>query len=273
MNISILGCGWLGLPLAETLLDNSHTVKGSTTSESKLDRLKEKGIEAYLLRLNPGVECDDCRSFWESEVLVLNIPPGRGRDNLIDFHTRQIQSIIDALKLSSVKHLLFVSSTSVYPEQPGLVEEDDAKEGKAGRTSGNALLKAEAMFRKESAFKTTVVRFGGLYGYDRNPAKFLAGRKKLDRAKAPVNLIHRDDCVRILSQIIEEGIWGETFNAVSDGHPPRKMYYTAAAEKMGLQAPSFDRDEGEDYKVVSNRRLKNRLKYTFKYPNPMNFAG
>ncbi len=272
MNISILGCGWLGLPLAETLLENNHTVKGSTTSESKLPELKEKGIAPYLLLLNPEIQCEDCGSFWESEILVLNIPPGRGRDDLMDFHTAQIQSVIEAVKPSSISNVLFVSSTSVYPERPGLVEEDDAKKGEAGRSSGNALLKAEAMLKEESAFKTTVVRFGGLYGYNRNPAKFLAGRKKLDRAKAPVNLIHRDDCIRILGQIIEEGIWGETFNAVSDGHPPREMYYTAAAKKMGLEAPTFDKDESKDYKVVSNRRLKHRLKYTFKYPNPMNFA-
>ena len=37
--ISILGCGWLGLPLAKELLDRSFEVKGSTTSSNKLDQL------------------------------------------------------------------------------------------------------------------------------------------------------------------------------------------------------------------------------------------
>lgn len=29
--VSILGCGWLGLPLAEQLLAEGYSVKGSTT--------------------------------------------------------------------------------------------------------------------------------------------------------------------------------------------------------------------------------------------------
>ncbi len=33
---SILGCGWLGKPLAVSLLDEGFNVKGSTTSEEKL---------------------------------------------------------------------------------------------------------------------------------------------------------------------------------------------------------------------------------------------
>src|SRR5574343_621841 len=38
--IAILGCGWLGLPLAKSLLSKGYEVKGSTTSESKLVILK-----------------------------------------------------------------------------------------------------------------------------------------------------------------------------------------------------------------------------------------
>lgn len=269
MNISILGCGWLGLPLAEDLLKNNHSVKGSTTSKTKIPELKKKGIESYLIKLAPELRCDDCRSFWNSDVLVLNIPPGRGRDNIIDFHTTQIQSVIEPLRNSTVKHVVFISSTSVYPGLPGVVEEEDAVEGKAVRDSGNALLQAESLLQKEEGFDTTVIRFGGLYGYDRHPANFLAGRTDLNKAKAPVNLIHRDDCIRIITQIIEEEIKGEVFNAVSDGHPPRKMYYKAAAEAMELEPPTFKKDSGKNYKVVSNRKLKETLNYRFRHPNPM----
>lgn len=49
---SIIGCGWLGLPLAERLVAEGYTVKGSTTSVDKLSLLRQKGIDAYLLQLN-----------------------------------------------------------------------------------------------------------------------------------------------------------------------------------------------------------------------------
>lgn len=272
MNISILGCGWLGLPLAEYLIAKGHSINGSTTTKAKLSKLEKAGITPYLLSLDPELQCSNsCDSFWNADILILNIPPGRGRDNIIDYHLTQIKEVIKQLKESTIKQVIFVSSTSVYPSLSGVVEEKDAIKGKAGRESGNALLQAEALLQNEQAFDTTIVRFGGLYGYDRHPARYLAGRENLGKAKAPVNLIHRDDCIQIITTIIEDEIKGEVFNGVSDGHPPREMYYTAAAKKLGLTPPSFKEDPGKDYKVVSNRKLKNRLNYRFKYPNPMNF--
>lgn len=273
MKISILGCGWLGLPLARNLLKKNHLVKGSTTTSSKLSTLEEEGIEPYLITFNPELEGNNCSSFWNSDVLVLNIPPGRSRENTIEFHTAQIQSVIDHIRVSTIGRVIFISSTSVYPESPGVVKESDTVAGKAARDSGNALLQAEAKLKENKEFDTTIIRFGGLYGYDRHPVKYLAGKQNLEKAKAPVNLIHRDDCIQITDQIIEEEITGEIFNAVSDGHPPRKMYYRAAAKAMGLEPPTFKKDTEKNYKVVSNRKLKEKLGYHFKHPNPMYFKS
>lgn len=269
MTISILGCGWLGLPLGQYLRDAGYSIKGSTTSPSKMDELQKKQITPYLLKLTPELNCDNCDDFWNADLLILNIPPGRGRDNLEEYHLRQIKSVIKKVKASPVERLIFISSTSVYPEKPGIVDEVDTKPGKASRPSGNALLKAEKLLMARDEFDTTVLRFGGLYGYDRHPAKYLAGRKKVSNGNAPVNLIHRDDCIRIIQQVIEEDVRNEIFNGVSDGHPPKRMYYPAIAKKLEVEPPSFKEDEGENYKVVSNRKLKELLNYTFKHPNPM----
>lgn len=269
MTISILGCGWLGLPLAERLLDKGHQIKGSTTTPDKIPQLEKKGIEPWLITLDPQLSCDNCGAFWDADLLILNIPPGRGRENIIDYHSRQIKEVINRVENSPIKKVIFISSTSVYPEVGGVVEEKDAKEGKASRDSGEALLKAEKLLLENESFSTTVLRFGGLYGYDRHPAKYLAGKTGLSKAKAPVNLIHRDDCIRIIEEIIDQEIEGEIFNAVSDGHPPRKMYYRAAAEQLGLTPPKFKEDKQKGYKAVSNQKLKERLNYDFIYPNPL----
>ena len=42
--ISILGCGWLGLPLAKALLKNGFSVKGSTIVGFDTAASKEKAI-------------------------------------------------------------------------------------------------------------------------------------------------------------------------------------------------------------------------------------
>lgn len=269
MRISILGCGWLGLPLGEHLLEEGHIIKGSTTSGKKLSLLKNKGITPFLITLDPELQCDNCEDFWQADVLVLNIPPSRGREKLMDFHIRQISAMIEQLKKSPISFVVFASSTSVYPDKPGIVDEVDAEAGKAKRNSGNALLEAERLLQSQKEFKTTVLRFGGLYGYDRHPVKYLAGRKNLDGGNAPVNLIHRDDCIAIIQKIIEKNVTGQIFNAVSDGHPPKKMYYPAVAEALGLEPPTFNEDSAENYKIVSNEKVRLILRYDFKYPNPM----
>ena len=38
--ITILGCGWLGLPLAKALVKAGYQVKGSTTREENLETLR-----------------------------------------------------------------------------------------------------------------------------------------------------------------------------------------------------------------------------------------
>ncbi|MFH5833818.1 SDR family oxidoreductase [Halalkalibaculum sp. DA384] len=274
MNISILGCGWLGFPLASSLVNEGHTVKGSTTTEEKLEQLSDEGITPYLLSLDPQLEGNTSasRDFFDADLLVLNIPPGRRRPNVIDFHTSQIASVIEHLQDAPVQSVIFASSTSVYPKKGGVMEEGDATPGHATRDSGEALIQAEQMLMDQDHFDTTVVRFGGLYGYDRHPANYLAGKKDIPGGNAPVNLIHRDDCINILTAIIENDIRGEIFNAVSDGHPPKNQFYKIIAEQAGLEPPSFLPDSDKDYKVVSNRKLKKMLDYQFAYPNPLDVA-
>ena len=40
--ISILGCGWLGLPLAQQLVHEGYQIHGATTSEKKLIVLEKQ---------------------------------------------------------------------------------------------------------------------------------------------------------------------------------------------------------------------------------------
>lgn len=271
MKISILGCGWLGLPLAEQLRDAGHAVKGSTTSKEKLQLLKGKEIQPFLIALTPELQCKNCDTFWDANVLVLNIPPGRNRNNITDYHQQQMKAVIEKVNNSSINFVIFVSSTSVYPPTGGIVSEEDTKSGKASRPSGNTLLEVEKMLQRESGFETTVIRFGGLYGHNRHPVKYLAGRKNLAGGNAPVNLIHRDDCINIIQKIIEENKTRQIFNGVSDGHPPKKMYYPAVAKSLELEPPTFQDDKNKQYKIVSNRKLKIMLNYKFRHPNPMDY--
>ena len=270
-NISILGCGWYGLPLGHELVNNGYHVRGSTTSETKISQLHGAGIEPYKIELAPEVRCPSCEKFWQSDILVLNIPPGRKQENAAELFMAKIQALIRYLK--AVQHrinwIIFVSSTSVYTNRKGVMQEDDAEITSHLSDSGRALLEAEMALESRGNWDTTVLRFGGLYGYDRHPVKYLAGRKKLSRGNAPVNLVHRDDCINVTLEAIKQNARNETYNVVSDGHPPRSTFYISAAEHFGLEPPDFLEDESQNYKIVSNRKMKEDLGYELLYPNPM----
>lgn len=263
--ISILGCGWLGLPLAESLHKAGYQVKGSTRTKEDLAKLKEKGITPFLIVLDPEIRGDNLDSFFDSQILIINFPPER-RDDIVSYHGLQAVSLIDKIKASPIDRVIFVSSTSVYPDLNREVAEEDTPE--PTKASGQALIKFESLLNNSSDFKTTVLRFAGLIGHDRMPGRFLAGKKEIINAEAPVNLIHRDDCINIIKQIIEKDVWGDTFNACSDAHPRRKDYYVSAARKLGLTPPDFIEQDNYSYKIINSDKLKERLSYTFIYPDP-----
>ena len=266
--ISILGCGWLGLPLAQHLVSLGFNVKGSTTTLSKLKILEEAGIEPFLIEARPQLKGDNIRSFFESDTLFLDIPFKR---HLADptVYQSQVEAVLDHVRLSPVSFVIFTSSTSVYPDHLGQVSEETVFVPDNPRSQ--VLRKIEQMLLEQKKFQATVIRFGGLYGASRHLGQFLSREKgkTIDNGNSPVNLIHLDDGIDIITRIIVSDVRGEIFNAVSDHHPPRKELYSKAAAALGLPAPAFSRSGGSRRKVVDNTKLKQRLNFCFKYPDPL----
>lgn len=277
MIISIIGCGWLGFPLAQRLLNEGHTVKGSTTSEDKYQILKKNGIEPYLLSIPDTIDAPENSGIWESDLLILNIPPGRGQSDVDKTYPEKIGAVRDQIEKSdgsaTIKRIIFASSTSVYPPEEGIFGEEDTKDSSASRPSGTAILKAEKMLLDSSKFDTVILRFGGLYGYNRHPIHYMKGRKNMSSPLKPVNLIHQDDCIKLIRQVVESDIKNEIFNAVSDGHPPRKTFYQSAARHYGVEPPSFDSSSDSCNRIISNKKIKEELGFTFIYPNPLDHTA
>lgn len=265
-SISILGCGWLGLPLASQLIRDGYQVSGSTTHPDKINLLKERGIKPFLINLSPTVNADCDTAFFDSELLILNIPPSRKRANIQQFYSCQVEEVLRLARKKTIKAILMVSATSVYPDTNQEVKEDDIGNGIS--QSGQALLQAERVLQYQSNIKITVLRFCGLYNSERNPGRFLAGRQLSSNGKDKVNLIHLDDCIGLIRQVISKGIWGEVFNACSEQHPEKEDFYTMAAQKLGLEAPRFDPRAKPKFKIVNSQKLTSKLKYSWLHPDP-----
>ena len=221
--ISILGCGWLGFPLAEVLLEKGFSVNGSTTSIDKLAILEKSRIQAYLISLSDHGTEGDIFSFLEnSEILIIDIPPklrGIEKENFV----AKIEILIPFIEESSVKKMLFISSTSVYPDDDdntnSIITEDTKPQ--PDNESGRQLLAAELLLQNNKKFKTTVLRFGGLIGEDRHPVFYLTGRQGISNPKAPINLIHKMHCIGIIQRTSEKEFWDEVFYEEDHFHPSR----------------------------------------------------
>ncbi len=271
--ISILGCGWLGLPLAKSLIAKKrYSVNGSTTSENKLQILKDAEINPFLVTLESESVSESIIPFLaKSEILIIDIPPKlRGTnsdssDAARKIFVEKIQALIPFIEKSTLQKVLFVSSTSVYGDENGLVSEETNPNPET--ESGKQLLLAEALLQQNKNFETTILRFGGLIGEDRHPVKFLAGKENLENPDAPVNLIHQNDCISIIEEIIIQSQWNEVFNAVAPFHPTREEYYTQKAKEKNLVLPQFSEEKSNIKKIVASEKIENSLHYKFKIEN------
>lgn len=268
--ISILGCGWLGLPLAKSLLLKGYEVKGSTTSESKLDVLKNAGILPFQIQLEAHQIIGNIEDFLkETDILIIDIPPGLRREiSSLEEMTfvNKIRTLIPFIEKSGIKKVIFVSSTSVYADGFPIVEITEETMPNPDTESGKQLVIAETLLQSNLNFKTTVIRFGGLLGDDRHPAKFLAGKTNVENPYAPVNLIQREDCIGIIEKIlnqVEYYNWEETFNAVAPQHPTRKAYYQNKALIFNLPLPTFAEDSESKGKMISSKKVETILGYSF----------
>lgn len=261
MKIGIIGCGWLGFPLAKRLVQKNHLVHGSTTSDQKILLLEEAGIIPFQIILEDQIK-GDIASFLKVDILIINVPPGRSEANK-SAYLNKMKSLFQKIKMSPIKSVVFMSSTSVYPNDASFKSE------KSPVIEDNHLVKAERLFQESNSWETTILRLSGLINETRHPGRWLAGKRDLKNASAPVNLIHLDDCIGIIEKILERNIWGEVFNCTMSVHPTRKEFYTIAADQLKLEVPHFVDEQSRNGKTVSNAKLKEQLSYHFIHDDPM----
>ena len=240
------------------------SILGTTTTPEIIPTMEAAGIQPHLLRLGNdfGTQAEELlhRLLKAADVLVLNVPP---RAAAAGAYPALLRPVHKAVATAGTPHVLFVSSTSVYPNEPRVMREADAL---STRDAASDVLRAEGHFvPRYGQWKSTVVRLGGLIGPDRAPGRFLAGRHDLDQGNAPVNLLHLTDAVGVLAGIIKHQAWGHTFNVCASQHPLRRDFYPTAAEFLNLQSPTFKREHGVSGKIIDSSLVRRTVPYEFQH--------
>ncbi len=212
----------------------------------------EQGFDAYQIDIEKPA---DFSQFLNADTLIINIT---------NKNKAAFEQLISQIEHSPIKHVLFISSSSVYQNSNDWVREEHQFENE-----DSILWQIESLFRQSSRFTTSIIRFSGLIGPERHPGRFFRNGKQVQQADAPVNLIYLDDCIGIIEQVLKQQAWGEIFNGCADTHPSKKQFYRHAAELLSQPVPDFSQDDEPCYKIVCNEKVKTLLSYQFQYPDLM----
>jgi nucleoside-diphosphate-sugar epimerase len=256
-SVFILGYGWLGEPLGVALREEGYAVAGSTTSQEKRAHLLKMGLETHFLHLPASHEAL-ISLMAEVDVLIITYPPSKVGD-----YAKITSQLMQALKHDT--KVIFISSTSVYPDLNRAVSEEDAHPGQLGSAH---IYQTEEAVRAAKGSMATILRCGGLIGDQRIPGKYFAGRKNLDNGHLILNLIHRDDILGVILAILKQDRFGYTWNLVAPQARTREELYTFFADKYGFEPPAFTTPNlALPFKIVKVDKLILELSYTFQIPD------
>ncbi len=268
--ISILGCGWLGYPLAKELIATGYKVNGSTTNAGKMATLQKAGITPFQLTIDTTQtpEKSAVGNFFQCDLLIISLPP-KIRKLGAEHGISQTAKIIEVAKNFKGK-VIYTSSTSVYPAN-GQSHDENSLTGNFPEHE-HPLLDIEKLLKNAFGNKLTILRLGGLFGYDRIPVKYFLKKKEIHNSKFPVNYLHRDDAVRSIVTVIEKQAWGKIYNIVSPLHPAREAVFLKNAKVLNIAKPVFSQMVEGNYKIVKGDKIAGELGFLYQFPDPENFT-
>jgi nucleoside-diphosphate-sugar epimerase len=252
---SILGTGWLGYALACELKDK-YKVKVSIRDEKKKDKYKEEGLIPFFLNEDKLDFLDD---LLETDYLFINFPPSKFKD-YIGF----LNKIYSHKKIANIKKIIFISSTSIYPDLD-LVFTEEFSSFKSNSKSPK-VYDAEVLIKDKTDL---ILRASGLMGYNRIAGKRSSGKIVNDK-DIKVNYVHRDDVISATMFLITKNING-IFNLSVKEHPTKEDVYLFNSKKYCFEKSIFKDEKGLKNRIIDGSKLTG-LGFKYKYSNPFDFV-
>ncbi len=256
LSITIIGCGWLGVPLGKALVEMGHKVNGSVRSEGGFEPLIEAGIQPFSLNLEMSNHVPK-EITAKTHLLIITLPPIDAK------HPERFEGMLRELiaQFSEDTRILFTSSTGIYPKEAGDYAEDFVFNAEQDST---VLNRAETIIRN-SKHAHVILRLGGLMGPNRHPIRFLQGRKGVKNPNGPIHFVHQGDVIRAMLLCVEKVEVSGTFNVVFPKHPTRKAYYDQAAKHYGFAPPIFEESEAVERRI-SSQKIQESTGFSFDFP-------
>ena len=261
MRIVIIGCGYVGLELAEQLTTRGHAVTGVRRSTDGIDAIEaidgiDEAVRADATDPASLVTVPDADA-----VVFAASSGGRGAAAAREVYVDGLRNVVDEYgsRSSSPDRLVYTSSTGVYGDHDGSwVDEETPIEPTTEKT--RVLAEAESVALDATAdagIDGTVARFAGLYGPERyRLERYLDGPV----TAGYLNMVHRDDAAGAVRYLLEEDLLRDEPVLVVDDEPVEKHEFADwLADACGVSRPNkrskAERIEAGDLSEAARRRI------------------
>ena len=238
--VLIAGCGYVGGALGRLLVADGHEVYG-------LKRNPEN-LPAGIVPIKADLSLPETLGGLPSSIDYVFYTAGAGRGDEDDYRRSYLDGV--GRLLSSLadlgekpKRIFFTSSTSVYDQRRG-EQVDESSHTAPSNFRGDIILMAERLLLADSR-PGTVVRFGGIYGPDRDRLLHAVRNGEVaihGDAVHYTNRIHRDDaagCLRHLMGLAEDSKDIEDlYLAVDHESAEEAVVLRWIADRFGVKLPT-----------------------------------
>ena len=274
MDLTIVGCGYVGLALSERLQARRPQLRLTltTTSSERLEQLSPLADRVQICDATDPTQLLDALRQSSSAVFCLGPKGDRQVDANGYRHTfvdsfRCLTSLLP--QLPELRQINYTGSCSVYGDAEGdWVDEQTPPEPSRGH--GDVLLEGEQLLNGISDRRVCILRLGALYGPGRDLDRRLRGLSGLERpgsGAAYSNWLHVADAAGALEAALDAE-WAGVVNVVNDEPIRLRDLVGRSLQRQGL-APV--RWLGQDGSGSGGRRIRNtRLKqlgYQLQHPS------
>ena len=249
---TILGAGWLGAKLAQNL-KSDYNVKVSVRNKDKLFDFENLEYKVYILNENDFSSLDE---LLDTNYLFINYPPSKF-DDYLGF----LEKIYSCEKIKNIEKIIFISSTSIYPNFEATYDENCFIEN----PSNKLVFDAEELVLNKTHI---ILRASALFGEDRIAGRRLAN-KKVDFPKTKINFVHRNDVISATTFAIKNDLNG-IFNLASKQHPRKEELYSFNAQKYSFEKPIFSDDKNSIERIIDGSKIE-KFGFEYKYFDAFNF--
>jgi len=278
MRVLIVGCGYVGLPLAATLAKEGHEVTGMCRTNSAENELRAAGIKPHITDITQGEVLAKLPIAYDWVVNCVSSSHG-GVEEYRRVYLQGMRNLVEWLAAAPPRKFVYTSSTSVYGQTDGSIVTESSAAEPAAETA-QILVEAENVLlaaAQQKGFPAVILRVAGIYGPERGHwfKQYLRGEAVIEgKGERILNMIHRDDVVGAIIVALQSGRPGEIYNAVDDEPVTQIDFFQWLSTRLkrslppsATEHPESARKRAGTNKRVSNLKLKTELGYRFKYPD------